>query len=335
MPSRSGPVRSPRSDPAHDSSSLTLGIDLGATKVVSGLVDADGRVVHHSGRLLHSNDGPGGVIQTVLQSARACLDQVAEPPEGVGIAVAAQVDPSSGTVIHAPNLGWRDLPLGSRVASELGVAVSVVNDARAATLAEWRHGAGRGESDLFYLALGTGVGGSAVIGGRLLEGGSHAFGEVGHLTIVAAGRKCHCPNSGCLEAYVGGWAIAERGREAVRADPAGGPKLTRRAGDINAITAQTVFQAAAKGDALAARIVRETERYLADGAVSISNAFNPAMLVVGGGLLAGHPAFLSSIESAIRARCQPPAAGTRVVAARFVEDAAMVGAAELARTSRL
>lgn len=310
---------------------LILGIDLGATKVVSGLVARDGTIVRHSGRHLHANDGPGGVIRTLARSARACLSGGADRPAAIGVAVAAQVDPRTGTVVHAPNLGWRDVPLARRVAEELGIKVVVVNDARAAALAEWRHGAGLGASEMFFLTLGTGVGGSAVVEGRLLEGGSHALGEVGHITIVVGGRRCHCPNWGCLEAYVGGWAIAERAQEAVRADPTAGMPLIQRAGSVAAITAQTVFQAHRAGDALAGRIVRETERFLADGAVSIVNAFNPSLLILGGGLVAGMPEFVAVVESAIRARCQPPAAGARIVTARLGEDAPLVGAAEVAR----
>jgi len=311
---------------------LVLGIDLGATKVVSALISADGTIVRHSGRHLHANDGPGGVIRTLIASVEACL--VGAPmPHAVGVAVAAQVDPRTGTVIHAPNLGWRDVPLARRVSEELGGApVVVLNDARAATLAEWRFGAGKGGGDLFCMFLGTGVGGSAVVGGRLLEGGSHALGEVGHLTVVVGGRKCHCPNWGCLEAYVGGWAIAERAQEAVRADPEGGAALVARAGgSARAITAQSVFQLYRGGDALAGRLVRETERFLADGAVSVVNAFNPNLLVLGGGVVAGMPEFVPVIEAAIRARCQPPAAMARVVVAKFGENAPSIGAAEAAR----
>jgi glucokinase len=316
------------------SSGLVLGIDIGATKVVSGLVAADGSIVRHSGRHLHANDGPGGVIRTLVRSARACLSESTDRPIAIGVAVAAQVDPRTGTVVHAPNLGWRDVPLARRVSEELGAEVVVINDARAATVAEWRHGAGVGASDMFFLTLGTGVGGSAVVGGRLVEGGSHALGEVGHMTVVVGGRKCHCPNWGCLEAYVGGWAIAERAQEAVRSDPtAGAPLLARAGGSAAGISAQTVFQAHRGGDALAGRLVRETERFLANGAVGIVNAFNPSLLVVGGGLVAGMPEFLAVVESAVRARCQPPAAGARVVRARLVEDAALVGAADIARDS--
>ncbi len=310
---------------------LVLGIDLGATKVVSGLVDARGRVVHSSGRQLHANDGPGGVIGTLVRSARSCLEAISEPPRLVGVAVAAQVDPRTGTVVHAPNLGWRDIPLARRVGDELGVPVFVLNDARAATYAEWQFGAGVGATDLFLLALGTGVGGAAEVGGRLLEGGSHAAGEVGHLTIVSGGRRCHCPNWGCFEAYVGGWAIGERAREAVRQDPEGGLDLVRRAGSPELITAQTVFHSYRSGDALSRRLVRETERYLTDGAVSVVNAFNPSMLVLGGGLIAGMPEFVPAVEAAVRARCQPPAAGARIVRAKFAEEAPMIGVATRAR----
>jgi glucokinase len=312
---------------------LVLGIDLGATKVVSALIDARGRVIRHSGRHLHANDGPGGVIQTVVRSARACLEGVERFPGLIGIGVAAQVDPRSGTVVHAPNLGWRDVPLGARVGEALGGRVFVINDARAATLAEWRFGAGAGANDMFLLALGTGIGGSAVVAGQLVDGATHAAGEVGHLTIVSGGRRCHCPNWGCFEAYVGGWAIAERTQEAVRLDPELGQRLVARAGTSERISAETVFQEFRAGDLLARRMVRETERYLTDGVVSVVNAFNPSLLVLAGGLISGMPEFVRAIETAIRARCQPPAAGARVEVARFGEEAPLIGAAAFARDS--
>jgi glucokinase len=298
---------------------------------VSGLVSPEGEIVRHSGRLVHANDGPSGVVRAVAHSVRVTLGDAVPKGLRIGIAVAAQVDPQNGTVVYAPNLGWRDVPLARRLSEEVGAPVTVINDARAATLAEWKYGAGVGADDLFCLSLGTGVGGSAVVGGRLLEGGSHALGEVGHMTIVVGGRRCHCPNSGCLEAYVGGWGIAERAQEAVRADPLAGEAMTTRAGGVGSITAQTVFQSYRTGDPLAGRIVRETERFLADGAVSITNAFNPSLFLVTGGLVAGMPEFLPVIEAAIRARCQPPAAVARVVLARLGEDASLVGAACAAR----
>jgi len=327
--------RGTRSSSARRPDRLVLGIDLGATKVVSALIAPDGSIERMGGRELHANDGPDGVIRTLLQSIQPCLDRTeSRSVSAVGVAVAAQVDPETGTVIHAPNLVWRNVPLARRVSDALsGIPVVVLNDARAATLAEWRLGAGRGTNDLFCMILGTGVGGSAVVGGRLLEGGSHALGEVGHLTIVAGGRKCHCPNSGCLEAYAGGWAVAARAQEAAASDPHSASAMVSRAGSAEKISARTVFEAAKEGDPLATRIVRETEDYLADGAVSIANAFNPSVFVLGGGMVAGWPKFASAIQEAIRTRCQPPAAQAKVVLAKFGENAPLVGAAEAARRS--
>lgn len=298
---------------------------------MSALIAADGTIVRSGGRQLHENDGPTAVIGAVLRNARDCLSGTDERPARVGVSVAAQVDSTAGRVVHAPNLGWRDVPLGPRVAEGLGLPVVVANDARAATMGEWRHGEGVGAANLFFLALGTGVGGSAVLGGELVEGGAHAFGEVGHLTVVSGGRRCHCPNSGCLEAYVGGWAIAERAQESARADPSAAVGLVSRAGVPERITAQTVFDAYRAGDLLANRLVRETERFLADGAVSIVNAFDPGLLVLGGGLTAGMPEFAGVVESAVRTRCQPPASDARIAVSRLGENAALVGVADIAR----
>jgi len=335
MPNRRAGEKSPRSRPrsAAPGTDLALGIDLGATKVVSALVAPDGTIVHHGGTEVHGNDGPDNVIRSLVEGIHRCLRKAPSLPlPPIGVSVAAQVDPETGTVVHAPNLRWRDVPLAGRISEALhGARVVVLNDARAATLAEWRLGAGQGTNDLVCMVLGTGVGGSAVVGGHLLEGRTHALGEVGHVTVMSGGRRCHCPNFGCLEAYVGGWAIAERAQEAVRADPVAGAALLTNAGSVEAISARTVFSVYRARDAMAERIVRETERYLADGAVSVVNSFNPEMLVLAGGLVAGMPEFVNVVEGAVRSRCQPPAAGARVTPARFGELAPLVGAAVAAR----
>ncbi|MGA8275950.1 MAG: ROK family protein [Thermoplasmata archaeon] len=321
---------SPKSRTRRPYGGLTLGLDLGATKVRAVLVDRTGRVIRSSGRLAHSNDGPANVIKAVVRAARRCLPEGGDALRGAGIAVAAQVDPATGRVRHAPNLRWKNVPLGRILTHELGVQVRVFNDARAATYAEWTRGAGVGCEDLFCLVVGTGVGGSAVVGGRLLEGGTHAAGEVGHLPIVSGGRRCHCPGRGCFEAYVGGWAIAERAREAVRADPRAGRALLLKARGMPGIRAETVFETADAGDPLARRLVTETERYLGDGAVGVVNAFNPSLLILAGGVITGRPELVRGVARAVKQRCQPPAAGVRVVRARFGELAPALGAAALA-----
>jgi glucokinase len=336
MPGRTGRGRSPRNrrGTAGDPDDPALGIDIGGTKVVAVLLGAHGRVLARSDRIVLSRRGPDAVVDAAAAAARSVVPGPRARPRSVGVSVAGQVDPSTGTVLYAPNLRWRHVRLGPLLSRRLGAPAHVVNDARAATFAEWSWGAGAGLDDVFCLWVGTGIGGSAVVDGRLLEGGLHAAGEVGHMPIVSGGRRCTCPGRGCFEAYAGGWGIASRACEAVRARRSEGVELVRRAGRISAIRAETVFGAARAGDPLARRLVLESGRYLADGSVAVVNAFNPRTLVLGGGVLDGWPAFRSVVARAVRTRCQPPAAAAHVVRARLGDDAPAVGAAALARGSR-
>ena len=197
--------------------SLTVGVDLGGTKLRAALVDATGRVLVSEQRATLVAAGFDGVAGEIGAAVRACIGRAEGAPVlGVGVGVAGQVVAETGVVSYAPNLFWRDAPLRARLEHELGLPVAVLNDVRAATWGEWRHGAGQGVEDLVVVFVGTGIGGGVVSGGRLLTGCTNMAGELGHLTIVAGGRPCRCGNLGCLEAYAGGWAIALRAREETR-----------------------------------------------------------------------------------------------------------------------
>jgi glucokinase len=146
------------------------------------------------------------------------------------------------------------------------------------------------------------------------------------------GRQCHCRNRGCLEAYAGGWAIAERAQEAVRSDPKAGQSLITLAGSVERITAATVTEAYANGDHVAQLIVEETAHFLAAGVVGIVNAFNPCLLVLGGGVIQGSPMYLSMVERAVRINALEAALeGLRIVTAALGDKAGVIGAAALAR----
>ena len=323
MPRRRRTARSPKSEP------VRLALDLGGTKVVAALIAPTGRIVQRGPRVEHGNGGPEAVIAAVVGAARDLVGGDPLPRGPVGVSVAAQIDPTTGIVVHAPNLRWRNVPLGRKLERAFGRPVRLVNDAHAATFAEWTRGAGRGARDLVCLSLGTGVGGGVVEDGRLVLGATYAAGEVGHLTLVAGGRKCTCPNRGCLEAYVGGWGIEERAREAYALAEESGERFA-----TVPASAHAVFDAVAGGDPIARAIVRETEQYLADGVVGIANAFNPARIVLGGGLVVGHPQCVRSVAEAVATRCQPSAASARVVVGVFGADAPLVGAGLWATPAR-
>ena len=338
MPSRETPKR-PR---PHDRSSVSgsdrgwdaevaVGVDLGGTKVALGAVRTDGRLLDTERFPTGAGRPAGEIIADIADRIDARWGSRLDSSSPVGVGVAGQVDPD-GTVLFGPNLNWHDVPLRTQLARALGRPVAVLNDVQAATYGEWRFGAGRGSDDLVCLFVGTGVGGGIVADGRLRHGATGTAGELGHLTVERSGRKCRCPNSGCLEAYAGGWAIAERAREAVAADRARGGRLLALAGELASVTSETVEKAYAAGDPLAQELVEETMGYLVCGLVSIVNGINPRAIVLGGGVLEGFLPLVPSLGHQVRARALPAAAeGLRIVPAALGADSGVVGAAAYAR----
>jgi len=310
---------------------MTLGVDLGGTKVETALVDEHGRVLSSHREPTHPDRGAKRIIDDIVNCVDRCLDKGAGHATALGIGIAGQIN-RSGVVRTSPNLGWVDIPLKTLLEAKTGLPVVVINDVRAALWGEWRHGAGRGTDDLIVVFVGTGIGGGVVSGGRVLEGCGNAAGELGHMVIIRDGRKCHCPNQGCLEAYAGGWAIAERAQASVRSDPVVGQRLTSLAGRIEDITAGTVARAFGEQDALAQRLVAETAEFLGQGLVSVVNAFNPCRLILGGGVIEGLPEMLPIVGRILRERALSAASeNLRTIKAALGGEAGIVGAAALAR----
>lgn len=315
----------------HDNDSLTLGVDLGGTKLETSLVDTTGHILASRRSPTQRDKGPDGVIADIIEGAKNCLGEASQSAQALGIGMAGQIEKATGTVRFAPNLGWHNVPLRTRLEEALAVPVLVTNDVRAATYGEWLYGAGQGVDDLVCLFVGTGVGGGIVSGGNLLEGCNNTAGELGHMTIIIDGRQCHCRNRGCLEAYAGGWAIGERVQEAVRNDPKAGQPLITLARSIDQISAATVTEAYANGDPLAQRIVEETAQFLAAGLVGIVNAFDPCLIVLGGGVIQGLPKYVSIVEHIVRLNALEAALeGLRIVTAALGNKAGVIGAAALA-----
>jgi glucokinase len=208
----------------------------------------------------------------------------------------------------------------------------VVNDVRAATWGEWRYGAGVGADEVVVLFLGTGIGGGVITGRKILAGCSNAAGELGHTTIVVEGRRCHCRNKGCLEAYAGGWAIAERAQEMIRRNPTAGQRLIQLAGSIYNISAAIVSQAFKEKDWLATLIVKETGKYLSAGLVGIVNSFNPCLLVLGGGVIEGLPILVTIAKKTIKERAlEAVIKKLKIKKSALGENAGIIGAASLAQ----
>jgi glucokinase len=312
---------------------LTIGIDIGGTKVLAGVVDPTGQVLVRERR------------QTDGRSAAAVEETIVALVEGfaarydvaaIGIGAAGFVDASRSTVLFAPHLAWRNEPLRDAVMGRVGMPVVVDNDANAAALAESRFGAGMGHRYLLCLTLGTGVGGALVIDNRVFRGANGMAGEVGHIQVVPDGHRCQCGNRGCLEQYASGNALVREARELVVAGSPVAHTLRELAGsDPAALTGPLVTQAARDGDPLAIELLADVGRWLGVGLAGMTAAFDPSCIVVGGGVSeAGDLLLTPARESFSRHlvgrgyRPEPP-----VLLAALGPDAGFIGAADMARSA--
>ena len=308
-----------------------LGIDLGGTKVEMVIVDIEGMIVCSDRFDTEARNGPNVVIDSLVKRIRLFLSDSGNPVTALGIGVAGQVIKSTGSIFFSPNLFWTQIPLRSLLNNALGIPVFVINDVRAGMLAEHKHGAGSGAKNMVCVFVGTGIGGGVISNGVIVEGESNSAAELGHTTIVVNGRSCRCPNAGCMEAYAGGWAISERAIELCNKNPESGKNLIEIAGSIDGITAATVSLAYHQKDVLACKIVEDTARHLGAGIVGIVNAFNPEILILGGGVINGIPDLLTAVNSYVRVRALPSAVeNLKIVNAAFGTKSVAKGAAEFA-----
>ena len=309
---------------------FTLGIDIGGTKINLVLVDSNGHLLYTHKSLICPSKEPTKVTENISSIVQLCFDEIGLNAEAIGVGVAGQVD-RKGVVLYSPNLGWRNFPLKRILEEKSGLPVMVTNDVRAAAWGEWSHGSGRGINDLVVLFVGTGIGGGVISDGRVLCGCGNIGGELGHTTLIVDGKKCRCPNNGCLEAYAGGWAIAQ---EAIKVDPTGGKRLLDLAGSIENIDSSIVGRAYHEGDRLSKFLVEETGKYLTAGVVSIVNIFDPCLLILGGGVIEGIPELVNMVRDGVRNRALGAVLGKlNIVKSKLGVDAGAIGAAFLAQSS--
>ena len=262
-----------------------IAVDLGGTHIRVGVVGESGNLDHYGRVSTQSELGPGSVIERMAEQIdvtanRAGLD--ASIP--VGVASPGPLNPRTGTVLYTPNLpGWRDVPFVDLLEGHIGRKVYLANDGNCGALGEIRFGSARDIRDLIYFALGTGVGGGIVSGGRLIDGVRGLGAEVGHMNVALDGPRCSCSSIGCLESYVAGWAI-KREAEAV-ATTADGDRIRDLAGD-GEIHAGIVATAAGEGDLAARMILNRAGCALGAAMGALVNLFNPSMIVIGGGVAA-------------------------------------------------
>ncbi len=279
-----------------------IGVDVGGTKILAGLVDRAGTVERTSWRDT-PRSSQEAVLAAIEDSVRELLD---EGVSAVGFGLPSQVDQRLGTLGQSVNLPLGELPFRELMADRLGLPVALDNDANVAAFAEWRRGAGRGTQTMAMLTLGTGVGGGLVLDGRPYRG----WAEVGHIVIVQDGLPCHgsCTGHGHLEAYVSGTAAERIAREQLGEEATAHDLVDRRHPALHQI-----------GRSLGAAVA------------SLANLFDPELVVIGGGFgVAAFDQLLPGAEEVVHVEALAGARGLRIVRAELGEQAGVVGAALIA-----
>jgi glucokinase len=288
-----------------------IGVDLGGTKILAGVVTRDGEVVHRRERMtpLESQDA-------LVQELELAIEELLTDEVGaVGMGVPGPLDLPSGRTFDMVNLPFRDYPLRDHLVGRFGLPIGLDNDANAAAVGEWRAGAGRGVDDLVMLTLGTGLGGGVISTGRPFRGRRGAGVELGHVVIVHDGVPCqgHCTGRGHLEPYVTGLAATKRAQETF------GP----------AADAHRLVRLANEGDGDAKAIIGDIGRHLGSAMGSFANVFDPELIVVGGGFgVAAWEHLIGPAEEVLRREAlRPMRDEVRVVRAELGTAAGLIGAA--------
>lgn len=310
---------------------LTVGVDVGGTKVAAGVVDEEGRVLARVRKASTPNEV--GAVEAAIVEAVTEL-AAGHPVTAVGVGAAGLVDETRSVVRFAPNLGWREQPVRAQLEELTGLPVVVENDANAAAWAEYRFGAAAGHHDVVMVTVGTGIGGALVFGGRLHRGRYGLAGEIGHLVVQPGGRRCGCRRRGCWEQYASGNALLRDARTRAAEDRERAEVLLALGNrSPEGVLGRHVTEAARAGDPVALESFAEIGHWLGRGMAELAAVLDPGCFVVGGGvsdageLLLG-PARAAYAGHLVGADVRPAAA---IVPAQLGNDAGLVGAAELAR----
>jgi glucokinase len=305
--------------------------DVGGTRTRVALVDATGAiVVRHSAETL-AREGREAVMNRLADALEHVASERRTEIKGVGLSLASPVEPGTGVMYNPPNLGseWHLFTPIPMLQERLSLPVYAENDATLGALGEHAFGAGRGCDNMVYMTVSTGIGGGVIIGGNLYTGTNGFGGEIGHMTIDQNGPLDNCGNVGCLEALASGTALARMAQERIEAGESS-VMLGFAGGNIEAVDARIVVQAAQQDDALAQSLMQEVGRSLASGIITLMHIFDPQLIVIGGGLGQNLDMFMPTIESEVKRRAMAHFQGAVPVAkSQLGDDVSLLGAAAL------
>jgi glucokinase len=306
-----------------------IGVDLGGTKMLLGVLDGDSKTVWES-RERSAGEGEEELVELLVREiseAQAKRSGI----KAVGMGIPATIDHEKGLAVAAVNLPIENLPIRDLVVERTGLPTFVDNDANVAALAEHLFGAARGAKNAVMLTIGTGIGGGLILGGEIYRGSTGAGAELGHVAIQLDGPACqgNCPGHGCVETLASGTALGREGRAAAESNP--DSALGKLLAEGSEIDGKVVTVAAQEGDETAIGVFNLVGSRLGVALASFANIFEPEVIVIGGGVIAAGELLLAPARRELEARALRPMNRTPVVPAELGEDAGMIGAAAMAR----
>ena len=307
-----------------------VGVDLGGTKIYTALVDLEGNIIKEKTVETLAQEGEKAVLGRLIETISYVIDGTDKSLiKSIGIGSPGPLDVKNGIIIESANLPFKNFEIVKNIRETYDLPTYLDNDANVATLGEFMFGAGKGTENMVFITASTGIGGGAVLNGKLFRGATGNALEIGHMTVSTEGPRCGCGNLGCAEALGSGTAIGKRAKEAVLSN------VTTSLKNYDNVTSKEVFKEAANGDRVAKNILKTSLTYLGIAVANTITNFDPEKVVVGGGVVNGGDIVIDTIRNVVEERCM----------AAFVENCAIekavlggkagvLGAAALAITER-
>ena len=305
-----------------------VGVDLGGTKISTALSDLEGKIINQTTIPTDAHEGEVPVLNRIINSIEKVVNDSAvsyEDIKGIGIGSPGPLDAKQGIIITTPNLPFKNFNLVKPISEKFGVPVFLDNDANVAAIGEFMFGAGKGAENIVFFTVSTGVGGGAILNGKVYRGHTSNALEIGHMTVAPHGPRCNCGNVVCVEATSSGTAIAKRAHEALST------KVETSLRKYENVTSYEVFVEAAAGDPVAKDIIDDAMNYLGIAVANAVSIFDPEYVIIGGGVSKAGDVVFDTVRKVVNKRCfKSMAESVKIVPAGLGTDAGLIGAVALA-----
>ena len=305
-----------------------VGVDLGGTKISTALSDLEGKIINQTTIPTDAHEDEVPVLNRIINSIEKVVNDSAvsyEDIKGIGIGSPGPLDAKQGIIITTPNLPFKNFNLVKPISEKFGVPVFLDNDANVAAIGEFMFGAGKGAENIVFFTVSTGVGGGAILNGKVYRGHTSNALEIGHMTVAPHGPRCNCGNVGCVEATSSGTAIAKRAHEALST------KVETSLRKYENVTSYEVFVEAAAGDPVAKDIIDDAMNYLGIAVANAVSIFDPEYVIIGGGVSKAGDVVFDTVRKVVNKRCfKSMAESVKIVPAGLGTDAGLIGAVALA-----